>query len=245
MKLVIKNKDNLIKKFLEPITKITDKCVVNVNKDFIYSLTSNDDATIILYSVYKTVTDIKDSKLISLNVPDIKRLTRAFGCITENDLNLELNANNIEYSSDTLKFKYHLLDDGIIQKNVVSVDKIKALTFDCEFILSQDKLLDIVKGSSFAVDTNKLYFHTKDKNVYAELTDKNTQNTDSISYNVTNSYTGSEIKEAMPIKVDIFRSLLGLKEDIKIKINTKIKVLMFEIQQSDYVMKYIVSALVN
>ena len=245
MKLKL-NKTDIVDNFLNPVSKVTDKCIINLSEDLIYTLTNNSDETIILYSVYKSTNPLPNKEVHKLNVPDVKRLCRVFDCINEDVVEFDINSNNIEYTSDDVKFTYHLLEDGIIQNGLVSTDKIKSLAFDCSFNLKETKLAELLKGSSFASGSNKIYFSTRDKKVFAELTDKNIQNVDSISYLVSDSYTGADLVDILPMNLEIIRTFSGLKfKDIVVKINTKLKVLMFEINNSNCTMKYIVSALVK
>jgi len=245
MKIKI-NKNEIISKFLTPISKITDKCIINLQPDSIFALTNTDDGSIILYANLKVLTQLPENNKVILNIPDVKRLNRIFDCLNSDILDIEVNTNNLKYDTDDIKFVYHLLDDGIIQKSVISIDKISKLTFDCVFDLTSAKYNEILKGSTITTDSNKLYFYTKDNKVFAELTDKATQNLDSITFNIAETYVGSEIKQVLPISLEIFRLFSGLKADkIVVKINTKLKVLMFEISDSVVTLKYIVSALIK
>jgi len=245
MKLKI-NKNRFIDKFLSPISNVTDMAVVNITFDRIHTLVSNDDATIILYAKYKhTTTDINENKIVTLNIPDVKRLIQVFKCIQDDDIELTINTNNIYYKSSSVKFKYHLLDDGIIQKVAANVDKIKKLTFDCKFNLTTVKLSEIIKGSMFTADTNKIYFYTKDGNVYCELSDRTIKNSDMVDYQISNEYKGSDIEMPVPVHLDIFRILSSLRTDLLIKFNTKINIMSCDIVDNITTLKYVIPTLVK
>lgn len=245
MKLKV-NKKSIVDNFFTPISKVTDKCVVNIKENLAYTLTNTEDASVILYGLYTLQNGLKKDEKRQLNIPDIKKLCRVFDCIDGEDIDLDLNNNNIGYDSNNIKFVYHLLENGIIQNGVVNADKIKKLTFDTEFDLIDKKVNEVLKGSVFTSDTNKIYFYTKDKKVYAELTDKNVQNVDSITFQIADAYTGAELKTVLPINLEVFRLFSGLSfNKVKVKINTKLKVLMFEINNGNGLLKYIVSALVK
>lgn len=237
------NKQLLVDKFLSPVSRIVDKCAISLCEDKIFTLASNDDATIILYSSLNFNTGIKKEEATKINIPDIKKLVRVFECIDENNVDLQINSNNIEYNNTSVKFRYHLLENEI--KSIVNVDKIKALTFNTDFELTQSKLNEIIKGSSFATETNKLYFSIENNKVLAELTDKNIQNTDNISFQIADSFNGEGLTEILPFNLDVFRLLLGLKSNMKVRVNNKLKILMFDITETNYTLKYIVSALVK
>ena len=115
--------------------------------------------------------------------------------------------------------------------------------FDSDFIITKDKSSDIIKGATFATDSNKIYFYMKDDNVYAELTDKNIANIDSVSYFITDEFSGVEIKKPILIDLEIFKMFYGLDGNIFTKINTKNKIIMFKFESDDHTLQYIVSSL--
>ena len=57
----------------------------------------------------------------------IKKLVRVLDIIPSTDIELQINENNIAYNKNGYKFKYHLLDDGIIKQPSLNVEKIKQL----------------------------------------------------------------------------------------------------------------------
>jgi len=241
-------KSDFVDKFLSPISKISDRCIVHIQSDNIYALThnSNDGDTIIFYGKINTNTDLSDTDDVRLNIPDVKRLYRMLSCINQEEIDIKLETNHISYVSPDLKFKYYLLDDGIIQPCVVSLEKINKLTFDNNFVLNGKKLGEILKASSVTPNTDKLYFYTEDGKVYAELTDQTLQNVDSLTLQIADSYNGTDIKNTIPIKLEVFRTLIESKNsDINVKINTQMKILMFEVVENNTTLKYIVSALVK
>jgi len=237
------NKKEIVSKFLTPISKITEKCILTAQQNHISALTNVDDGSIILYAKYITSTQLPEGTVLQLNVPDVKKLGRMLECIDTDTIEIDSNSNNLAYESNTLKFKYHLLEEGVMQKAVISVDKITKLTFDTSFTLTNAKLDGILKASSFTTQSNKLYFYTKDNKMYGELTDRTMQNIDSVDFSIADSFTGTEIKQVIPINLDTLRMLNGTQTDILVKINTQIKVLMFEINNNNVMLKYIISAL--
>ena len=242
MKITI-NKETLINKFMVPISKMVEKCVISLYPDHAQCLVTTHDTNPILYAYVKTTCDLGEEKEVCLNLPNINKLNRMLNCITSNEIDLEVNSNNIEYNSPNMKFKYHLLEDGVIDKTPISIEKIKNLKFDSDFIIDKDKAADIMKGTAFATDSNKLYFYTKDGKVYAELTDKEISNTDSVSYFITDEFSGTEIKTPILIDLEIFKLFYGLKDSIITKINTKNRVLLFKLEDTDYTLQYIVAPL--
>ena len=101
-------------------------------------------------------------------------------------------------------------------------------------------------GYAFASDTTKIYFYSKDDGVYAEINDKTLSNVDNITLKVSNTFSGVEITEAVPINTEVFKNLATCRTDVKIKINNEYKVFVFQNKDdNDVELKYIVSALVK
>jgi hypothetical protein len=243
------NKKQFNDYFLSPINKLTNTSTLILDDKSITTLTHNAEGgdTIVLYGYLKTTTGLKEQQ--KLNIPDIKRLTQMIDCIDEEELKLAIQTNCIEYKSPELNFKYHLWEDGLTQTSILNPNKINKLTFDCEFDLTPKKISEILKASMvvpWPSDANKIYFYAKDSAIYGELTDKTIANLDSISFVVSNEYDGKDIKDVLPISLEVFRLFSGLKIDnIRVKINTTLKTLLFEIKEENLVLKYIISSLVK
>jgi len=242
MKITV-NKEVLLSKFLTPISRVAERCVISIFKDRIQALVTTADTNPILFANVITTSDIGTETEVTLNVPNVKKLRTMLNCITSNDIELEVNSNNVEYKSLNMKFKYHLLEDGVIEKSPVHPDKIKALTFDTDFVLDSATTSEIMKGASFASESSKIYFYTKDDIVYAEMTDKEIANMDSVSYMVTDTYNGVDVKKPILIDLEIFKMFSGMKDDMITKINTQNRVVMFKFEGNDYTLQYIVSPL--
>ena len=207
---------------------------------------SSEDNTIILYATSISTEEVSD--LIKINISDVKKLLRAVDCFEE-ELNFYLKDNHIFCETETLNgeyFKYHLVDDSIIKETPISVEKISNLNFDVEFDISSKKIAELARGSSYAADTHKIYFYTKDGAVYSELTDKEIQNIDSITFKIADSFTGQPLKGMLPLIMEVFRNLTSLKcEGVRVKINNEYKVIMFCVTDNNVELKYIVSTLVK
>lgn len=233
-------------KFLSPISRLGDKAVIRIHNNTIYTLTSSADTNIILFA--STLFDSHINNDLRLNIVDIKKLIRAIECFDE-DITFNIKDNCIYCETVSLNgsfFKYHLADDSILKEAPISREKISNLNFDTEFTLTNKKLSDLAKGSSFACNTDKIYFYTKNNSVYAELTDKEIQNVDSITFNVSEEYTGVPVKGMLPLVFEVFRNLTSLKcESVRVKINNEYKVVMFCVIENNVELKYIISTLIK
>lgn len=239
------NKKDLINNLLTPISRMTDRCCLVVNKSGISSLSTTASKNPILYARFKCKIDLGDKEEITLNIPDVKRLISALNCTTTEDINLKINSNNLEYNNGVLRFQYHLLEDGALPKEIVNPDKINSLKYDGEFVISEDVLASIIKATSFTFGSDKIYFSVKDSNVFAELTDKEISNIDNMTYHITGDYIGEDLESSMPINVDILKMFGNMRNPVVVKINQKLKIMLFEVAGCVYNLQYIVTTLVK
>ena len=229
--------------FLNPVSRISEECSLSVSEDCISTLINDNSGAIILYSKLKTTTGLATGENVSLNFKDLRKLIKIFDCIPEETFELKVgdNASVISYKSPALSFKLHLVMDSVIKKCTVSLEKISKLTFDSSFDLTSDKISEVLKGSVFATNSDKVYFFTKDGGVFAELTDKATQEVDSITFNVAAQYTGGDINTPLPFNMEILRLINSNKFDkLTVKINNTYKILLFEICSPKVTFKYII-----
>lgn len=212
--------------FLSLVAKISDSITLKVMHDRVYSISSSNDNTIVVLSTFKQQNDETNV----LNIPDINRLARTLNCIPEDTIKLTCNDNNIQYKSNNIRFTYHMLEDGIITIPSISVEKIKQLSFSHKFVVTKQSILSLIKGSSLATDTDKLYLSVENTGVYAELTDKETANVDSYTQLISEDITGGAF-DTLAINFEIFRMISSLRFDnLTIKVNTDVNVLMFEVE---------------
>lgn len=243
MTLNLKHKTEFINEFLSPLSKINNSCILKTGKDRIYSLLSATDNTVVVYGKHDIDWDGDD---VVLNIPDLMRLIRILQCIEQENVEIDIESNHIKYSSKDIRFKYHLLDDGILSLPPISIDKIKALKFNTSFSATYSSFVNLIKGSSFAININKVYFFTKDGCVYTELTDKQSHNVDSMSLKLCDVYTGDDIDDPLPVGFETLRTVIGTRCDgVTVNINTELNVMSFEINNNNTKMTYVLSGLVK
>ena len=153
---------------------------------------------------------------------------------------MEINSNNLQYNGNGVKFKYHLFEEGLITKPNINLDKISKFTFDVEFSLDKVTLQRLFKGSTFASETNKIYFYTENGSLMAELTDRARHNTDNFTLNLGEA---SFDLKPVPVNLDNIRLLSIIDDEFSVKINTEYGVVVFDIESKDIKLKYIISAL--
>lgn len=234
-KLKVKSKNDFVK-YLDSFSKINDSFIAEINESGMTAIASSADNTLILYgehicsSTYNT----------NLNIPDCKKLVRVLDTIEAEEVDITINNNSLEYKDAKIKFKYHLFEDGFLTKPSLSIEKIKKFTFDVSFKLVKQTLQSIIKGSSFATETNKLYFYTDSGKLIAELNDRARHNTDCYSMSL-----GDVDFSLSPTAVnfDNIRLLTLLGNDISVNINTQFGVLVLTSSNDSTKLSYIISSL--
>ncbi len=237
--LKISNRIDWIK-FLESISKINESTILTLSEGktgLLTSLVSSADNTLILYG---EISGVDANYNGTLNIPDLKKLIRVVDSLDTQDLSLTINNNNVEYRGKSLKFKYHLYEDGFLSKPAINVEKIKSFNYDINFILKKEQISSIIKGSTFATETNKLYLYTQDGRLKGELTDRARHNTDVFALDLGEvDFTLSPL----PINFDNIKLLSFIGEDIKFGINTEYGVTIIDISNNSIKLKYIITSL--
>jgi len=242
MKISIQDRNAFVNSFLTPISKIANSAVIKVEKEQFSTLIATNDNTIILNATYSN--NNIDTAL--LNIPDISKLIRILSVIDTENLDLVYDKNNLSYSSSSIRFKYHLFEDGIIVTPKLNIDKLTALTFDGKFSLLYNNLQNLIKGSSIATDSNKIYLSYKDTSVLGELTDKARPNVDSYGLIISTNYTGIQLSAAIPLNFEIFRIISSMRfKELDCAFSSKTGVYIFNATTNNTTMKFIVSALAN
>jgi len=241
--LKIKNKKDFVSNFLKPISNLNDACILSINDNLLTCTLASADATIVSKSTIEVETDLKESKL---NLPDIQKLIRVLEIIPTADVELKINENNISYSNNGYKFKYHLLDDGIIKQPSLNVEKVNKLNFNTKFKVGENNLSTLFKGSTFASETTKVYLYEEDGKIYSELGDRNRHNTDNFICVLSDEFEGDSITKPLPINFESFRliSFNGSKEVI-FNINNEMGVITCNFVKGNTSLIYIISALIN
>ena len=159
-------------------------------------------------------------------------------------IDLDHCGNHLRYKSDTVRFTYHLLDNSVIKSAAVNMEKLKALKYDTAFKLTRGAISKIIKGSTFAVDTNKIYFSTNERGLVASLTDRKQQNVDEVTFLIADKFAGKKIEQALPMKFETFRiiSTIPFPEAV-VKINTALNVFTLEINIDGVELIFVVSGL--
>lgn len=242
MKINIPDKKDFIQNYIAPISTLNTVCCIDVKSNIARTICSTASNTICLIAD----TPISSDEERSLNIPDIRRLSGIFSVLKKKDINLSVNTNNIKYDDGEYKFSYHLLEDGMIKKTTINLDKVRSLNWDTTFSVDEQSLDILFKGTSFASGTNKVYFYTENNALMAELGDKTKHNVDSFITTLSPTFEGKEIVKPLPISLDTFR-LISYNNATKIQfqINTQYGMLRLNVIKGAADLTYIMSALIN
>jgi len=244
MIISINEKENLINKFLNPISNISDLSVLTIDSNKITSLNKTADNNVVLFAEIPYSGD--SNTKIDLNIPNVKKLIKILETIDGSNVEFTINNNNLEYKSSHTKFKYHLLENGIITIPSINLNKVNSFEWDTEFIITYDKFTQLHKSSTFITDSNKIYFYAENGQIHAELNDHTRSNIDCYSTIIAEGYKGEPIDTPIPLSFDVFRMLYVVKNaEIAVKINSTKGVAIFDISGDGYKLQYITTALVK
>lgn len=230
------------KLFLDQISKISDSAVITISEDKAKCLVCTPDNSVILSIEFPV--EVKDSTISQvLNVGDIKKLIRAVDCIEKDTATFKLHNNNLSYKDNSIQFKFHFLENGIIPQPKINLDKLQSLQFDSTFIIKDKALNELIKASTFSSDTNKIYLSTENGKLKGNLTDKTRYNIDSFETLISDSFEGNDIQD-LCLNFEVFRIISSGKfNELKCQISSKLGVVLFSFQNNIITTKYIVSAL--
>ena len=227
MILPIKNKDNFIQNFLNPVSRLNSSATLNVGDNI--STIVHNNSNIFLKAIYDISWDDHPEEGV-ICLPDTVKLIKILSCLDENNIHLEIERNHIKYDSKYNRFTYHLFDDSLADNNPFDFNKINNITFDTKFKLTKEKNSAILKALPFVTESSKIYIKTENTNVYAELSDKKLQNVDSYTTLLANDYDGEDLDYELILDIELFRLISTLNfSDAIININNQYKMLMVKI----------------
>lgn len=245
MKLQL-NKSVFVNNLLGPVSKLSDNLLLDFQTSDQKSgwsaktvVNSADNSTILLGNIPCVVED--PFKCV---IPDCKTFLRLFSGIDQEQIALNIDSNVIKYKEGSFSFKYHLLDESyVVNKKSISEEKLKALSFDTTFVMTKQKLSEIIKFNSIVPDAEKLYFVTEGSKILAKLGDELKSNTNEIVTEVSASGTvvGAPLVDKFPINIQNILLFSFTEEEILVSINHQLKVFKFETPN----LGYIVSGLVK
>ena len=228
MILSIKNRDNFIKNFLNPVSRLAPTCTLNVDGNI--STVVHNNSNIFLKAEYKLDWDDHTYDCV-LCLPDTIKLIKILSCLEEEDIQLKHDDNCLKYNNGKgNRFTYHLFDDSLSLRSPFDFNKIKEITNWSKFTLTREKNNSILKALPFVTDSCKLYLYSEDNNVFADLTDKKLQNVDSYTSLIGDDFSGEKIPGELILDIELFRLISTLNfENIQVYINNDFKMLKLKV----------------
>lgn len=244
MILTIPDREDFLNNFLTPLSRVADSAVLKLTKDNASAIITTSDNTLVVHATYNNILSGIEK---NLNIPDLKKLCRVLACIEEKGCALDIATNHIGFESPAVRFKYFLYEDNIIKTpKQINLDRLKELPFDGSFTIPYTSVVSLIKGSSIATETNKIYITFNGNDVFGELTDKTRANTDSYGIKISEDYKGEQIKAHTPLNFELFRIISCMKYKVlSANIASKRGLLTLDTGTETTSMKFIVSALQN
>ena len=242
MKLNI-NKTQFVENILAPVSKVADNLLLDFSVDGQENtlaktfVNSSDNSMILMANV-----TCKVDEPYKCVIPDCKTFLSLFTGVDNEQITLDVETNVINYKDNSFSFKYHLLDESyIVNRKSISEEKINSIQFDTTFIISKQKLSEIIKFNSIVPDAEKLYFLTEGTKVFAKLGDEQKSNTNEIITELNTNFSGQALTGSFPINIQNVLLFSFCSDEIEVSVNHQLKVFQFKTPN----LKYIVSGLVK
>tara|TARA_R100000008_G_C3586641_1_gene172956 strand:- start:4672 stop:5403 length:732 start_codon:yes stop_codon:yes gene_type:complete len=243
MVLPIKSKDNFIRSFLNPVSRLDTSATLLV--DNIISAVVHNNSNIFLRAEYKINWEDHPQDYI-LCLPDTIKLIKILSCLEKDEINLTIDDNCITYKDDNNRFKYHLFDDSLKSKNAFDFAKINNINFGTSFDLTREKNSALLKALPFVTETSKVYLKTEGRTVFAELSDKKIQNIDSYTALIADEFDGDDLNYELILDVELFRLISTLSFDTaKVYINNEYKMLMMKLELNEATLTFVSTSYKN
>lgn len=239
------NKEIFVNNLLSPVSKLSDNMLLTFQPSDYKSgwsaktIVNSTDNSVILIGDVPCVIEEEEFKCV---IPECKTFLRLFSGIDKEQIVLDVESNVIKYKDGSFSFKYHLLDESyVVSKKSISEEKLKTLTYDTTFVMTKQKLSEIIKFNSIVPDAEKLYFVTENGKVLAKLGDELKTNTNEIVTQISDSYEGKLLADKFPVNIQNILLFSFSEDQIKVSINQTLKVFKFESPN----LVYVVSGLVR
>lgn len=244
MILTIPDREDFLNSFLTPLSRVADSAVLKLQANSVIAVVAMSDNTLVVHAEYNNILSGAEK---NLNIPDLKKLCRVLSCIDDKGCAFDVSSNHIGYESTAVRFKYHLYEDNIIKTpKQINLARLSEMPYDGKFTIPFTSITSLIKGSSIATESNKIYLTFKDTDVFGELTDKARANTDSYGIKIASNYNGDPINIHIPLNFELFRIISCMKyRELIVNVASKRGLLILDTGTETTKMKFIVSAVQN
>lgn len=218
------NTKMFVERVLRPISRISNKCVLNIRGRMLYSVALNDrtgsDQVVLMAScpVQCDCPVEHDADTLTLNIGDPSKYIQVMSIQMKNlekitlvydGVSLKYNASkeDLENGVQIKNYRFMLMADG--GNSLVTYEKIESFRPSTTFEIDMNHF----KASATAIsamtvaNSNKIYINTVDNNVVATVTDKTVDGSDCIDMDFATSFKGNPLEDVI-ISTSIF-PLLG------------------------------------
>lgn len=236
MQLQILDKNNFVKKFLKPLCLVSDKCILELENNTIIGSAHNKTLNIGLRASTGNV-EFSEEKT-KLNIADLNSFIRLLECLPEDKITLTINSNNLEYKNAKNRFKFHLIEDGIIMLKAVDVKLLESQGFETTFNIPVDRFQFLLKSSTFT-DVNRVYLYSEEGSIYGELNDKTKMNVNTFTSEISENYDGEDL-DPTSYSLEFLRNVNTMKSTVILsRINKRKNLLVLDINDGDFYLKYL------
>lgn len=227
--------------FLDSLSKLSDSAILNIKDGGISALSTNIDASLFLWNTMPIECSSDDP--ITLNIPSLSKLKSALNlCGSSEFVELMLNRNNLEYRGPSVKFKYHLHEDGVLMKSKTSLEKLKSLKYDVSTAFTRSFLKSFLKAATSFSKITKLHLYTDDEHLIWSLKDLTIANSD--VFTMQGDSVDFEL-DSLILNIDNIRLMQFPTDDIGLKINTSLGIAKIELKYGSVDLNYTISSLIK
>ena len=233
-------------KILKPVNRLMEDCILTISENKIQSVAALEGGGIIIYAE-QTIPE-KITEPINLNIKNINKLVSVLNCVTDETVDMKIESNHIKYDSKSFKFKFHLVEDGVITKPKTKIEKIINMSYSTCSSIDIANFHSIVRASTFlTTDQARLYFYTKvgeERGIYCDITNRQIVNADSITIKISDDFEGEPISGELICDVEYIRKLaVNKNSSLRMYFDSKIGYTVFDVLETDGYIRYIIPTL--
>lgn len=251
MKMIVKVSAKEFQTFLSAISNVfRGGASLKIHKEYIDCIvTTEDNASIILYSKINILNEedinLANNEEFVINVPDLSKFIKLLDMNDKDEFEFIIDSNYVYFKNDKIHGAKFMLSDLPPQKINKRITVKWFNSFEKNFTcnLNKTNIKEILHLSSFANDSDKVYFYQEnDGSLIAELNDRTKQNIDNLSLSIKHDGNGM-MKKGAVIAVDSLSKLV-LTDSIKMETATigdgarSVEVIFFTIETNNILVKY-------
>lgn len=230
--------------FLSPLANVIDRApfYIDDGKITVSCFNSTGDVEFGLSFWMDIDTGISDT---TINLSDLKKFKNLINRATELDENdkLFLDKNVLKYKSTKWRWKYYLLDAGLLNTRKIKKESLDKFNTTVSFVIKPDTLMDIVKIKALHKNnSDKVYLKIEDDKITACITDLTASNTDEIGVTVTDKFETDDEIDQVIIKFDLIK-VLSQHRGVPFKVKISKTACLFQTVWNGVNINYITSQL--